>query len=53
MVVDGRVDPCLSGVFPVRGDRRGPLVLRENRHSDGYMVALIGAPAEGLTDVPE
>jgi crotonyl-CoA carboxylase/reductase len=53
LVVDGRVDPCLSRTFGFTEIDEAHQLMRENRHSDGNMAALVSAPAEGLTDLPE
>ena len=53
LVVDGRIDPCLSQVFSFADIGEAHQVMRENRHSDGNMAALVSAPREGLTNVPE
>jgi len=52
MVVDGKIDPCVSRVFPFEGIPEAHQLMHENRHPAGNMVALVGAPHEGLTDLP-
>jgi crotonyl-CoA carboxylase/reductase len=53
LVVDGRVDPCLARTF--RFDEIGTAhqLMSENRHPEGNMAALVSAPTEGLTDLPD
>jgi crotonyl-CoA carboxylase/reductase len=53
LVVDGKVDPCLSRTFQFTEIDEAHQLMRENRHSDGNMAALVSAPAEGLTGLPE
>jgi len=52
LVVDGKIDPCLSQTF--RFDEIGTAhqLMSENRHPEGNMAALVSAPKEGLTDLP-
>jgi crotonyl-CoA carboxylase/reductase len=52
LVIDGKVDPCLSKVFPFSGVGDAHQLMYENRHPHGNMAVLVGAPREGLTDVP-
>jgi crotonyl-CoA carboxylase/reductase len=52
MVIDGKIDPCVSHVFPFDGIPEAHQLMHENRHPPGNMVALVGAPREGLTDLP-
>jgi crotonyl-CoA carboxylase/reductase len=52
LVIDGKVDPCLSKVFPFSGVGDAHQLMYENRHPHGNMAVLVGAPCEGLTDVP-
>ena len=52
LVVAGKIDPCLSRTFTF--DRIGEChqLMHENRHPEGVMAALVGAPREGLTGLP-
>lgn len=52
LVIAGKVDPCLSKVFPFTGVPDAHQLMYENRHPHGNMAILVGAPREGLTDVP-
>jgi crotonyl-CoA carboxylase/reductase len=51
MVVDGRVDPCLSRTFEFAEIGLSHQLMSENRHPEGNMAALVGAPRSGLTDL--
>jgi crotonyl-CoA carboxylase/reductase len=53
LVVDGRVDPCLSQTFSFADIGAAHQMMGENRHSEGNMTALVSSPGEGLTDLPE
>jgi len=52
MVIDGKIDPCVSRVFSLEEIPVAHQLMYENRHPEGNMVALVGAPREGLTDLP-
>ena len=52
LVVDGRVDPCLSETFEFDQIGDAHQAMGENRHPEGNMAALVSAPRRGLTDVP-
>jgi crotonyl-CoA carboxylase/reductase len=52
LVVDGRVDPCLSRTFGFHEIPEAHQLMAENRHPEGNMAALVCAPREGLTDLP-
>jgi len=52
LVVDGRVDPCLSRTFSFADIGEAHQLMHENRHPDGNMAALVSSPQEGLTDLP-
>lgn len=51
LVVDGKVDPCLTRTFRFEEIARCHELL-ENRTQVGNMAALVGAPEPGLTDLP-
>jgi hypothetical protein len=40
-------------VFAFTGIDEAHQLMRENRHADGNMAALVSAPAEGLTDIED
>jgi crotonyl-CoA carboxylase/reductase len=52
MVLDGKIDPCLSRVFPFEEIGAAHQLMQENKHPEGNMVALVSAPREGLTELP-
>jgi crotonyl-CoA carboxylase/reductase len=52
MVMDGRIDPCLSRTFPFHDIGKAHQLMGENAHPEGNMAALVCAPREGLTDLP-
>jgi crotonyl-CoA carboxylase/reductase len=52
LVTAGKVDPCLSRVFPFREIPQAHQLMYENRHPHGNMAILVGAPREGLKDLP-
>jgi crotonyl-CoA carboxylase/reductase len=52
LVVDGRVDPCLSRTFSFQDIPTAHQLMFENAHPEGNMAALVSAPREGLTDLP-
>ncbi len=52
LVTKKKVDPCLSRVFPFTGVPDAHQLMYENRHPHGNMAILVGAPREGLTDLP-
>ena len=51
MVMDGRVDPCLSRTFSFEDISTAHQLMSENAHPQGNMAALVSAPRQGLTDV--
>ncbi|HEX2025395.1 MAG TPA: crotonyl-CoA carboxylase/reductase [Actinomycetota bacterium] len=52
MVVDGRIDPCLSRTFSFEDISTAHQLMSENVHPEGNMAAFVSAPGEGLTDLP-
>jgi crotonyl-CoA carboxylase/reductase len=52
LVMDGRVDPCLSRTFSFDEIPTAHQLMGENAHPEGNMAALVSAPREGLTDLP-
>jgi crotonyl-CoA carboxylase/reductase len=53
LVVDGRVDPCLSRTFSFEDIPTAHQLMYENAHPQGNMAALVSARRPGLTDLPE
>jgi crotonyl-CoA carboxylase/reductase len=53
LVVDGRVDPCLSRTFSFEEIPTAHQLMFENTHPQGNMAALVSSPREGLTGLPE
>jgi crotonyl-CoA carboxylase/reductase len=51
LVVQGKIDPCLSRVFPFDETGECHQLMYENRHPDGNMAILVGAPREGMKTV--
>ena len=52
LVIDGRVDPCLSRTFSFEEIPTAHQLMFENAHPEGNMAALVSAPRQGLTDLP-
>jgi crotonyl-CoA carboxylase/reductase len=52
LVMNGRIDPCLSRTFSFDDIGAAHQLMSENAHPEGNMAALVSAPAEGLTDLP-
>jgi crotonyl-CoA carboxylase/reductase len=52
LVVQRKIDPCLSRVFSFEGISESHQLMSENRHPEGNMAALVSAPREGLSDLP-
>jgi crotonyl-CoA carboxylase/reductase len=48
LVVDGKIDPCLSRVFPFDGIGECHQLMYEGKNPDGNMAVLVGAEREGL-----
>ncbi len=48
LVLAGKIDPCLSRVFPFDQTGECHQLMHENRHPDGNMAILVGAPRDGL-----
>jgi crotonyl-CoA carboxylase/reductase len=51
LVVDGKIDPCLSRTFSFDEIGAAHQLMFENRHPEGNMAALVSAPKGGLTDL--
>jgi crotonyl-CoA carboxylase/reductase len=52
LVMEGKVDPCLGKVFTFDEVGLCHQLLHENRHPDGNMAILVGAPRPGMKEVP-
>ena len=52
LVLEGKIDPCLSRTFSFEEIGVSHQLMSENRHPEGNMAALVSAPSEGLTDLP-
>jgi crotonyl-CoA carboxylase/reductase len=52
LVLDGRIDPCLSQTFNFSDIGTAHQLMAQNRHPEGNMAALVSAPARGLTELP-
>jgi len=49
LVLEKKIDPCLSRTFQFSETGDCHQLMYENRHPDGNMAILVGAPATGLT----
>ena len=47
-VIDRRIDPCMSDVFPWEKIPYAHELMRTNRHKPGNMAVLVNAPCTGL-----
>ena len=47
LVIDGHVDPCMGDVFSFDRIGEAHQLMNDNKHSEGNMVALVQASAEG------
>jgi crotonyl-CoA carboxylase/reductase len=52
LVVEGRIDPCLSRTFGFDQLGAAHQLMAQNQHPEGNMAALVSAPSTGLTDLP-
>jgi crotonyl-CoA carboxylase/reductase len=52
LVVDGKIDPCLSRTFSFEDISTAHQLMFDNAHPEGNMAALVSAPGEALTDLP-
>jgi crotonyl-CoA carboxylase/reductase len=48
LVMAGKMDPCLSRVFPFAGTAECHQLMRDNLHPSGNMAILVNAPRPGL-----
>ncbi|MDQ3367702.1 MAG: crotonyl-CoA carboxylase/reductase [Myxococcota bacterium] len=53
LVIAGKVDPCLSKVFPFAGTGECHQLMRDNKHPSGNMSILVNAPRPGLRTLAE
>ena len=53
LVIDGKVDPCLSQVWTFDQTAEGHQLMRENKHPHGNMAILVNAKKEGLKTLAE
>ena len=51
LVADGKVDPCLSTVYPFDQVGESHQAMYENRHAPGNMAILVNATKTGQTDI--
>jgi len=51
LVLDGKINPCLSQTHPFNEIPLCHQLMHENRAPEGKMVALVGAPKPGLKDI--
>ncbi|MGH2829161.1 MAG: crotonyl-CoA carboxylase/reductase [Actinomycetota bacterium] len=52
LVIDGKVDPCLSRTFPFEEIGLCHQLMSENRHPEGNMAALVSATKPGMKELP-
>ena len=48
LVVERRIDPCMSEVFPWAEIPQAHMLMRTNKHKPGNMAVLVQAPTTGL-----
>jgi crotonyl-CoA carboxylase/reductase len=48
LVVERRIDPCMSEVFPWEQIPKAHMRMRKNVHKPGNMAVLVSAPTTGL-----
>jgi crotonyl-CoA carboxylase/reductase len=53
LVMEGKMDPCLSKVFPFEGTGECHQLMRDNKHPSGNMAILVGTPRPGLRTLAE
>lgn len=51
LVLDGKIDPCLSAVYEFNEIPHTHQLMYENQAPEGKMVCLVGAPQRGLRDL--
>jgi crotonyl-CoA carboxylase/reductase len=53
LVIDGKVDPCMSRVFAWDGTAECHQLMRDNQHPSGNMSILVNSPRPGLRTLDE
>jgi crotonyl-CoA carboxylase/reductase len=53
LVIDGKVDPCLSRTYDFAGTGECHQLMRDNKHPSGNMAILVNSPRQGLRTVDE
>jgi crotonyl-CoA carboxylase/reductase len=53
LVIEGKVDPCLSKTFAFADTGECHQLMRENLHPNGNMSILVNAPKPGLRNLAE
>ncbi len=53
LVIDRRIDPCLSQVFPWSDAPKAHTLMWENKHPPGNMAVLVNAPRPGLRSLDD
>ena len=53
LVIDGKVDPCLSRTFEFAATGECHQLMRENKHPNGNMAILVNSPRLGLKTLDE
>jgi crotonyl-CoA carboxylase/reductase len=53
LVIDGKVDPCLSRTFDFAATGECHQLMRDNKHPSGNMAILVNAPRTGLKTVDD
>jgi crotonyl-CoA carboxylase/reductase len=53
LVMEGKMDPCLSKVFPFEATGECHQLMRDNKHPSGNMAILVNAPRPGLKTLAE
>lgn len=51
-VIAKKIDPCMGDVFAFEDVGKAHQLMYENKHNEGNMVVLVGAPERGLKDLP-
>jgi len=53
LVIERRIDPCMSEVFPWSAIPDAHLKMRRNEHKPGNMAVLVQSPRAGLSSLEE
>ncbi len=51
LVIDGKIDPCLAGTYKFDDIGHTHGLMHDNEAPEGNMVAIVGAPREGMKDI--